>query len=855
MSELAEIAEHARRAFEKQDGDETERVFERIEAVEKLEASIAESFAEAAPTGVPDPEPDAEAASAPPPTEPAIPLDPAQMWVSDVEEVPADLLATFQQEAEELLSSISDALRGLRESPGDLTLTEPLRRHVHTLKGASGMVGLRNAGKLAHRLEDCLDRLHSDSGAIDEPTLELLQSGADLLEELCVPGSRSAALRDRTIALHHAVAGLGAAPLERLASAIVSEQPANVETGARRVEASGDDQTASGPRTVSRHPVDRIDELLRLSGELTGAQSALEAAQAAAARELEEIRDAARKLQQLAENLEGRQAQAKPRGRKPQAAPSETNPAHPEFDELELDRYTELGLLARDLSELAASISGAGNRIRSSGTDLTQGIKQLARLNAESQDRLMQLRMAPLSSIHRRLERTVRVTASASGKQAEFEMEGDVSLDKSVLDAIVGPLEHLLRNAVDHGVEDAAMRLERGKPVHGAIKLRAWLEGVQAAIDLTDDGGGFDLDRLRSRAVDAGLLDPAAAPKVTSEQLHRFAFHPGLSTAARISETSGRGVGLDAVRSSILGLSGAMRVRSEPGVGTTFSLRLPTTLAAARLLLVSAADQTFALPLYSVTRVLRAKAADIRVDEDGTPTLDATGERLRLMHLNEALQLPEPKTQGDFPALLIEAGDQRYALAVERLLESRDAIIKDLGPLLRSVRALSGATVLGDGSVCLVLNPAHLSELESAALEEAEEEKAPPRLEIMVVDDSLSVRTVTSSLIESHGWRVITARDGLEALEALEALPQLPDRILLDVEMPRMDGYELLAALRSLPRYRQLPVVMLTSRAGEKHRARAFELGADEYLVKPFEPKALLATLAGATRLVAGGEQ
>ncbi len=850
MEELATVAEQTRRTFEQGGLPEPERSFERISAVEVLETAIEQSFATASLTTESpiDPEPpsprdgDARAAA----------LEPRDLWISDLEEVSADLLATFQQEAEELLSSIGDALRSLRKRPADRSLTEPLRRHVHTLKGASGMVGLHNAGKLAHRLEDCLDRLNCDGTALDEETLALLQSGADLLEELCIPGPRSANLRDRTVALHHKIAGLGASPLERLGDAVQGKQP----VPSAEINATASEETSGGPsRPGSRLSVDRIDELLRLSGEATGNHAALESAQAATAQQIEEIRKVSRRLQQLAERLESRQAQTQPVSRRPQSAESAATPSHTDFDELELDRYTELGLLACDLTELAAAVAGAGNRMRSLGSDLVQGIKQLGRLNAETQDRLMQLRMAPLSSLRRRLERTVRVTASASGKQVEFEMQGDVSLDQSVLNALVGPLDHLLRNAVDHGVEDAELRRERGKPAHGTIRLRVWLEGVQAAIDLTDDGGGFDLERLRAKAVEAGLLDPAAASQASSEQLHRFAFHAGLSTADRLSETSGRGVGLDAVRSSILALSGAIRVRSEPGGGAVFSLRLPTSLAAARLLLVRAADQTFALPLYSVTRVLRTTLSEVCFEGD-RPTLSAGNEQWPLVDLNEALGLPKRSVEEDFPALLIEAGDQRYALAVERLLESRDAVIKSLGPLLRSARGLSGATVLGDGSVCLVLNPAQLTEPKTEEPEDPAEPAVERRLEILVVDDSLSVRTVAGSVIESRGWRALTARDGLEALEALETLPQPPDAVLLDVEMPRMDGYELLTALRSLPRYQELPVVMLTSRAGDKHRERAFALGANNYLIKPFEPESLLEALAAAaSQLPAGGER
>lgn len=765
------------------------------------------------------------------PPAPSLGFDAAEAWTSDYETVPADLVSTFQQEAEELLASIGDALGKLRAQPDDRSLAEPLRRHVHTLKGAAGMVGLRNASKLSHRLEDCLDRLHSGGAESLEQACELLQAGADVLEELCVPGERSAALRQRTLELHQAVAALGSAPLDRLARAVSGEQ-APVVSAAQKAESEAG---AQGFRT----PVEGVDEMLRLSSELNGSHAALDSYRDAWSGEVGQMGAVARTLQQLAERLTSRQLQ----GRSPAA--THKNGASAGFDELELDSYTELALISRDLTELAAEVAGAGARLRSVGSELNQGLRRFGRLNAELQDRLMQLRMAPLSSLRRRLERTVRVTASARSKHVELAMEGDVELDKSVLDAIVGPLEHLLRNAVDHGIESGERRRGLGKPARGRIRLRAWLEGFQAAVELADDGGGFDLDRLRSKAIDAGLLAADRASDATAEHLHRLAFHPGLSTAKAVSEISGRGVGLDAVRSAIAALNGSITVRSEPGAGATFSLRLPTTLAAARLLQVQAAGQTFGIPLYSVTRVLRANLRDVEMSGEGLTLRNPAG-KLPLVYLNESLGLESSPLKETFPALIVEAGEQRYVLAVEGWTESRDAVIKSLGPLLSNVRGVSGATMLGDGGVCLVLNPAQLYAEAEAPPEQSGAHKSAEPFQAMVVDDSRSVRTVACNVIQSYGWKTAAARDGLEALEALEIAERLPDVLLLDVEMPRMDGYELTAALRASARLRHLPIVMLTSRAGEKHRQRAFELGADQYLVKPFEPAGLMAALAKA---------
>ena len=772
---------------------------------------------------------------------------PGEVWLSDHEAVPQELLETFQQEAEELLAAVGEALRQLRADFGDLTAAEALRRHVHTLKGAAGMVGLSNASKLAHRLEDCLDRLRADASA-GEALVDHLQAGADLLEELCVPGPRSVELRQRTLDLHRAVVEHDSAPLNRLADAI---QKADTGAPAETAEVDRNPVPEAGTQSF-RTPIERVDELLRLASELNAAHSALESRQERWGRSVDELGAAARKLQRLAERFEDRHAAARLHSSRRTSASAAKPAASAGFDELELDSYTELGLLVRDLAESAAVISGTGVRLRSTRTDLSQGLKRLGRLQAETQEGLMQLRMAPLTSLRRRLERTVRVTAEARQKQVDFEMTGDVELDKSVLDAVIGPLDHLLRNAVDHGIEADALRRERGKPARGRIRLRASLDGVQAAIELTDDGGGFDLEQLRGQAVSAGLLTEEQAPQATERQLHRLAFQPGMTTAGQVSEISGRGIGLDVVRDAVLALSGSVAVRSKPGLGSTFLLRLPTTLAAARLLLIEEAGQTFAIPLFSVTQVVRANLSDVELSGDGL-ALRLPGGKIPLIYLYQALGLQPGPERESWPALIVEAGEERYALAVERLSESRDAVIKSLGPLLRNVHGVTGATILGDGSVCMVLNPGQLNSARrrTRSTDTPASEQNP--LRVLIVDDSLSVRTVAAQLIESYGCKVSAARDGLEALEELKAGESLPDALLLDVEMPRMDGYELLAALRASPLHQDLPVVMLTSRSGDKHRWRAMELGADAYLVKPFEPAELMSTLAKAIASRAGG--
>jgi chemosensory pili system protein ChpA (sensor histidine kinase/response regulator) len=784
-------------------------------AIKRLEAAVHEALGSC------------RSAPTPAAISPQAVLNPAEAWTSDHESVPDDLLPTFREEAEELLASIADALRSLRGAPEASSPPETLRRHLHTLKGAAGMAGLRNASKLAHRLEDCLESW--------EPSrIDLLQAGADLLEELCVPGSRSPELRRRALALHNAIATTTASPVSALAAALESEQS---------------DATSSQPRPAAssklfRTPVERIDELLRLAGERVIVHTALQAVQDRWAKELHAFGAVSRQLRRLAEQLAQSAETPVASGTATRARPRAVPGPSTGFDELELDRYSELSLLAGDLSEAAAEIAAAGTRMEKLRADLNQGLREIGRLHAQSRDRLMQLRMAPLSSLRRRLERTARATAEACGKQTELVLDGDVELDKSVLDAVVGPLEHLLRNAVDHGLEAPAERLRRCKLPMGRIRISARLEGVQAVIELADDGAGFNLEKLHEQALRADLVKPGDEP-LNPEELHRLAFLPGMTTTAEVSEISGRGVGLDAVRSAVISLGGSLSVRSTPGAGAVFVLRLPTSLVAARVLLVEAADQTFAVPLYSVTRVLRVAADEID-HRAGSPYLRVDGEALPLVSLNEALGLTGAPAAASFPALALSAAEGRYVLAVDRLLESRDAVIKSLGPLLANVPGFRGATLLADGAVCLVLNPASLL---TAARPAQPASASRAALRILLVDDSPSVRAAAAKVLEGQGWNVHTSRDGQEALTSLARLAaagEPPDALLLDVEMPVMDGYELTAALRASRSYSRLPIVMLTSRAGDKHRRRALELGANDYLVKPFDPARLVAALSAA---------
>jgi chemosensory pili system protein ChpA (sensor histidine kinase/response regulator) len=518
-----------------------------------------------------------------------------------------------------------------------------------------------------------------------------------------------------------------------------------------------------------------------------------------------------------------------------------------EFDELEFDRYTEFHLLTRELTEISSDIATIGNRVGTTIGDFDGDLTRLGRLTREVQDKTMEFRMVPLSTMATQLERTVRSAADACGKAVDLVIEGGhVSLDKSLLEQMSDPLLHLLRNAVDHGIETAERRAANGKAARGRIVIRASHQGTDVLIEVVDDGGGLDVDKIRRTAIARGYVNDSDAATIAPDSLFAYIFEPGFSTADRITEVSGRGVGMDVVKEKVTRLSGRVFITSRAGAGTTISIRVPMTLAITRVLLVRAGGETFGLPLASVIQIARPHPNAIAtVGNERVFTLDGTTYPLR--DLAASLGLPR---SGDAPAvqpvLIANVAHQRVAVVVDEIVNSRDVVVKTLGTHLRRVQGVWGATLLGDGTVVLILNPVDLigaAEESVVVRTQAAARGIPGDNEpytVMIVDDSLSMRHVLSIAVKKAGWTAVPARDGVEALDILQRSTRPPDLVLLDIEMPRMDGFEFLSTVRSQPGRADLPIVMLTSRSGDKHRDKARSLGVTDYMVKPFQEEVLI---------------
>lgn len=769
----------------------------------------------------------------------ALAAAPGEDLLQPCEETDPFLLETFLSEAESNLAEAESALRELAANPADpQPHLQSFRRAIHTIKGAAGMVGLGSASSVAQKLQFLLDGVLNGTAVYGEGCLRALNTGFDALSELV------AAQGDNEPVLGRAREALG----EITAAASAKAAPADCEAPAARQSASGREVPAPGPaqaepQTTVRVPVDRLTGIARILSEIFMNASGFEQQIEAFRKELDELSLNLARMRRISHQLAETQEGGAPGGGV-QGAHEATSSAS-EFDVLEFDRYTRLNLVARDLAEATADLSSLSAQLQSMRAQFDTWAARQRGLSGEAQDQLMRLRMVPLSSLANRLDRTVRVTSAKTGKPVRMETSGmETEFDKTVVEQLAPALEHLLRNAIDHGVEPPQERIAAGKPGTGLIRLAASRQGAHVFIQLSDDGAGLDFRKIARRAVELGWLTEEEAGAAGQEMLIRLIFEPGFSTAESLSEISGRGVGMDIVRSTIESLRGRLSAHTAPGAGTAFTFVLPVSMAVDRVVILEAGGEKFALPMTAMTRQMRVFESAL-VERRGRWGVEVDGEWLPACRLGQWLGVSGADDEPARSALLfVNNGESEIALLADRVIEAREVVVKPLSGLLARLHRFAGATILGDGSVVLILNPSaiHLEPAVGTPLpvlhRRAAQEEA-----ILIVDDSISIRRSVAGLLRAAGWRTLEARDGLEALDLLERRAAPPGAILMDIEMPRMDGYELAAALRARPEYESVPLLMLTSRAGEKHRQKALRLGVDRYLVKPCPEELLLAEL------------
>ena len=813
----------------------------------------------------------------------AEPAEPAEAG-----ELDADLLPLFVEEATDILPQIGENLRAWQSQPADRALQQLLMRQLHTVKGSARMAGAMALGQRVHEMETrveaangltvvplaLIDELvaeHDEVVEMFEAIRERGVAGPGAAEQVQAVEPAAGVDADADFALEvsaeaHEVPAeddVDAAPIA--ATAAQADQP---DLAARTPDDAASDRAprtaapASASREVAMPAVpapqpganalvrvraDLLDRLVNESGEVSIARSRLD-------NELSQLRQS---LQDLTENV-GRlrtqlreieiQAESQIQARNAQRREKDSD-----FDPLEFDRFTRFQELTRMLAESVNDVATVQQNAMRSLDGATQDMLRQGQVLRELQQNLMRMRMVQFGSISDRLYRVVRQAAKELGKRVSMDLRGaSVEIDRGVLERMAAPIEHLLRNAVAHGVEPPAARLAAGKAETGEIRLEVRQEGNEVVLVFADDGGGLDTARIVAKARENGLIREDQT--VSDAEASELIFLPGFSTAGTVDEISGRGVGLDVVRAEVASLGGRIDIESAPGAGTRFIVHLPLTLAIAQVVLVTVGPLKYAIPASSVEQVLQYRPQAL-ADAYAAGNIDWQGARVPMHYLGTLVDARElkPVAQHQSPVVVIRSANQRLAIHVDTVSPTQEVVVKNVGPQVARVRGIGGATVLGNGDIVLILNAVRLAQavLGDAWLDRgasgpkvAALADVPPT--VMVVDDSLTVRKVTQRLLVREGYDVMLAKDGVDALRQLQ--DRRPDVMLVDIEMPRMDGFDLTRNLRGDERYRDIPIVMITSRTADKHRNYAMSLGVDVYLGKPYRDDELLRHVGGFTR-------
>ena len=757
---------------------------------------------------------------------------------------------TFLEEAEELLEQAQGLLKQWFEQRGNRSLLLQLQRNAHSLKGGARMVEMDAIAIIAYHLENAFEQFgvhHFSSNVYDNllntalawlndaifkrqyANFDGLKQSLEKMEFVDVaaqlPQKFSATDIFTPEYTMEFVQGDGTEPPSMLGEWETTE----------RIEQNNE---------MIRVSADVIEKMIDLSGENAINRSRIEMDLGQLGGTLTEMELAIKRLADQLRRMEGElesQIIARHGGE---------NSRYADFDPLEMDQYSSLNQLSKSLAESASDLVDFKTTLSEKIRDTEGLLLQQSRIQAEIQESLMRTRLVPFSRLLPRLQRIVRQTASTLNRPTELVVNNtEGELDRSILERLVAPFEHMLRNAIDHGIEDREQRLQAKKPETGHIVLDIGRQGTDIVVTFSDDGKGIDVNRIKDKAIQTGLM--TTDQKLDQEEVLQFIFHPGFSTAAQVTQISGRGVGLDVVQSDIKALGGHVSVSSVLGKGTTFTIRVPTTVAVSDALMVKAGDQQFAFPLAQIDRIVRISPMALEQYFDSQEDyFKIDQERYRLRYLSEFVAgQPIPRLNGvvhSLPVLLIKgAQGQTTALLVDQLIGSRGQIVvKPIGQQFSSIGVIAGATILGDGQVCLILDGQNIArQAQSTARSKQVDEtytkqRYDERRLIMIVDDSVTVRKVTSRLLERQGYDVVTAKDGVDAIEQLDTVK--PDLMLLDIEMPRMDGFEVTNLVRHHEIHRDLPIIMITSRTGEKHRERALSLGVNQYMGKPFQEETLL---------------
>jgi chemosensory pili system protein ChpA (sensor histidine kinase/response regulator) len=804
-------------------------------------------------------------------------------------EVPEEVLEFFIPEAEEHLQAVTECLLSLEAKPNPEEIHR-LFRSMHTVKGSAAQVGLHRLSAVAHRVEDLIGHLRDGALQPSAEIVDLCLAAVDILKKFLhrqwTDDVEMAAAVDPLLARISELAPEEVAEEVRAAESSPETQSAPAEA----IQSSSSSSAASRPAPVQALPeaksvrisLERLDRMMNAVGELVINRTRMLGRLLELSKLVEVLNFSKGRLSGKVSEFQEKHEFSRVRstlvpgshapqmdtfgGHRSSFSASTTNDLL-EFSDLEMDRYDDFNILSRSLTEISADVTEVLTQLEGFMGRVDVDIDEFTKLAHHLQDEITAARMVPIGNLYTRLSRTVRDAMKATGKPVELLLEGaETELDNNIIQHISDPLIHLVRNAVAHGIENPDARRAAGKPEKGRISVRAYHRGNHIFIEVEDDGRGINYERVRQGIVESGVMSSVAAAELSERELREFLFRPGFSTASSTSELAGRGVGLDVVRSNVHALNGEIEVRSDLGRGACFTVKVPLTLIISQALFVRCGSSVYALPLAVVEEIRRLKPEEIE-DVGGKLFTKVRGVITEVVRLDLQLGLPplEP-LNGYFHVVIAKVAGKHVGVVIEEVLGKDEIVIKNLGNYLRRVKLFPGTTIASDGSLILLIDLNRLVSADTAdrhalpasspaarvfapgaeavaagsipseAVDPVENDRV-----VVVADDSISVRKFVGRMLEKAGYRVKLASDGMEASEIVAQVGC--HLVVTDLEMPRMNGYELMAHLRQNPVTRRIPVLVVTSRAGAKHRDRAMKEGASAFLTKPVQEDQLISTV------------
>ena len=785
--------------------------------------------------------------------------------------VPDELQQIFLEEATEYLEKLNEDLLALDKvaDTQQPDLVNRVLRGSHTIKGSAAMVQLRNISDLAHKMEDALQLVRDKNLKVPKALIDVLFQSADaigdMLKTFRTTGKDDHPKKEDLVAILqnytqqleqsgeiHSVLSLAELKESQAVEAVeTATQPRRLQTVAEQ--------------TV-RIDIRALNSLINLSAELVIARNRLNNELLAFNKSINRLSKERLHLAQISKKI----MTMIQKGSKASGAFASYSDVLKEFSDTEFDRFSELDIISRDIKSAILNFDESISELKSIGSMLSQNVVKVSSIANDLNREIVGMRMVPVKQMFTRFSRSVRDIAKAEQKEINLVTEGeDTKLDKTVMEEVIEPIMHIVRNAIGHGIETPDVRRAHGKPPVGTITLRAYQKGSRVILEVEDDGSGINIEKVKAKAVQIGLITPEEAEKMTPAQATELIFRPGFSTADKVTELQGRGVGMDVVQNTIRRLKGTTNIETVSGKGTKFIISLPLTLAISDALLVTALDQTYAIPLEPVLETSYISTDTIEQDEDGKRYITLRDERIELRYLNDILGYQSDvmlfKAKVAVVIVKLEEEQKKIAVAVEKLIGKEEIVVKTLGKHLRNVRGIIGSTILGDGQVIIILDIVYLLRSEESrsrdvyvsvdnsaveTLSPSTEPAVPTvkrrrrkgaKITVLHADDSPSVRKYVQSVLKNADITVISADDGLAALNRLPSANV--DLVITDLEMPRMNGFELISEIRRMPEYQDLPIIIVTARAGDKHRRTGLELGANAFLNKPFDPQQLIATI------------